>query len=296
MKKALLLACVSLIVNFQFSVFNSAFAQGQKADSIVFASAHWHCDTTHGIRYLHYHFQNRQLFNSCQYFTVVEIPRGSSHRLRFVSDTVRATLSDFADRYQALAAINGSYFDMRTGIPVCYLRIDGKQVGINTPGRGNSPCRKYYQNAVIRLLHSGKPRFLIPDSLRMAESLLPDSNLMTAGPMLIRHGESCQQHVEKSFVGKRHNRSAIGLKPDGTVVLFVADGRMKGEADGLTLVELTLVLKWLGCCDAVNLDGGGSSTLYVRDYGHNGVINHPSDNGRFDPLGQRPIANAIIVL
>ena len=266
------------------------------ADSLAFAKGPWQCDTVGGIRYLRSIFNHRQLFNSNQCLSVIEIPRGARHRLRFVADSSRATVSEFALRHNALAAVNGSYFDMKTGAPICYLRIDGRQMGINTPGRNDTVNRKYYQFATVRLLPSGKPRFLVPDSLRMAEALLPDSNIMTAGPMLLRRGVSVAQHVEKRFVAGRHNRTAIGLKPDGTVVLLVADGRMKNDAEGLTLIELTLIMRWLGCCDAVNLDGGGSSTMYVKGHGQDGIVNHPSDNGRFDSQGQRPVANAILVL
>ncbi|MCR5821837.1 MAG: phosphodiester glycosidase family protein, partial [Bacteroidales bacterium] len=62
----------------------------------------------------------------------------------------------------------------------------------------------------------------------------------------------------------------------------------------LTLPELELVMKWLGCREAINLDGGGSTTMYVREAG--GVVNYPSDNRRYDHEGQRPVANAIIIL
>ena len=272
-------------------------AHGQGiSDSLAFAKAPWQCDTVHGLRYLHTHFNHRELFHSNQYITIIEIPRGAKHRLCFVSDTARATVSEFATRHNALAAVNGSYFDMRTGIPICYLRIGGRQLGINTPGRNDTLNRKYYQFATVRLLPSGRPRFLVPDSLRMAEALLPDSNLMTAGPMLLHRGATVPQHLEKRFVAARHNRTAIGLKPDGTVILLVADGRFKGVAEGLSLPELTLLMRWLGCCDAVNLDGGGSSTMYLQGHGQDGIVNHPSDNGRFDPQGQRPVANAILVL
>ena len=272
-------------------------ARGQGiSDSLAFAKAPWQCDTVHGLRYFHTHFNHRELFHSNQYITVIEIPRGAKHRLCFVSDTARATVSEFALRHNALAAVNGSYFDMRTGSPICYLRIGGRQLGINTPGRNDTLNRKYYQFATVRLLPSGRPRFLVPDSLRMAEALLPDSNLMTAGPMLLHRGATVPQHVEKRFVAGRHNRTAIGLKPDGTVILLVADGRFKGVAEGLSLPELTLLMRWLGCCDAVNLDGGGSSTMYLQGHGQDGIVNHPSDNGRFDPQGQRPVANAILVL
>lgn len=265
------------------------------ADSIAFVNAPWQRDTIEGMCYMRHHFHQKQLFGTNQYFCVVELPKATNMRLHFVADSHLTTLSDFALRHHAAAAINGSYFNMRTGEPICYLRIDGETRGVNTPGRTDTVNRKYYQYATIRLLRTGKPRFRVPDSLRNAENAMKDSNLMTAGPMLLCKGDCVPQQMEKRFVSGRHNRSAIGLKPDGTVVLLVVDGRAKGESEGLTLPELALVMRWLGCCDAVNLDGGGSSTLYVRGQGTEGIVNHPSDNGRFDPYGQRPIANAILI-
>lgn len=125
---------------------------------------------------------------------------------------------------------------------------------------------------------------------------MPDSNVMTSGPMLLCRGAIVPQRLDRRFVYARHNRTAIGLKPDGTIMLVVADGRSRKHADGLSLPELTYVMRWLGCCDAANLDGGGSSTMYIRNHGTGGIVNHPSDNGRFDPMGQRRVANAILLM
>ena len=266
------------------------------ADSIAFVNADWHPDTADGFLFLHHHFMHRQVFNSNQCFSVIVIPTGSQSGLHFVADTQMTTVADFALRNNALAAINGSYFDMRTGVPVCYLRIGGKEWGINTPSTRDTVNRKYYQYAAIRLLRSRRPRLLVPDSNRMAERHLPDSNVMTAGPMLIYKGIDVPQRLDRRFVFGRHNRTAMGLKPDGTIVMVVADGRHPREAEGLSLPELTRVMRWLGCCDAINLDGGGSSTMYVKNRGNEGIVNHPSDNGRFDTGGQRRVANAIVVL
>ena len=267
-----------------------------RADSVAFVNAEWQTDTLDGFLYRHYHFQHNQIFNSNQYLCVIEIPKGSPTRLRFVSDTVMTTVADFAQRADALAAINGSFFNMSTGAPVCYLRIDGKELGNNEPARTDSVNRKYYQNAAIRLLTSGRPRFNIPDSNRLSEKKMPDSNVMTSGPMLLCRGAIVPQRLDRRFVYARHNRTAIGLKPDGTIMLVVADGRSRKHADGLSLPELTYVMRWLGCCDAANLDGGGSSTMYIRNHGTGGIVNHPSDNGRFDPMGQRRVANAILLM
>ena len=280
-------------------LLGTASANAQRhlqADSIAFVNAEWHTDTLDGFFYHHHHFQQRQLFNSNQYLCVIEIPKGSKTRLRFVADTVLTTVSNFALRTGALAGINGSYFNMSTGAPVCYLRIGGKELGINEPSHNDSVNRKYYQNAAIRLLPSGRPRFNIPDSNRLSEMKMPDSNVMTSGPMLISRGATVPQRLDRRFVYARHNRTAIGLKPDGTIILVVADGRSRHNADGLSLPELTHVMRWLGCCDAANLDGGGSSTMYTRNGSTNGIVNHPSDNGRFDPMGQRRVANAILLV
>ena len=265
-------------------------------DSIAFTNAMWVNDTLDGFYYRSCHFTSKQIFNSNQYFCIIEIPRGSKNHLVFASDTILTRVSDFAVKSKALAGINGSYFDMRTGVPVCYLRVAGKQLGENTPQTHDTINRKYYQNGTIRLTRSGRPRFIIPDTNRLSECKLPDSNIMTAGPMLIHRGEVVPQRLDRKFVYQRHNRTALGLKRDGTIVLLVADGRAKDQCNGLSIPELTRVMRWLGCTEAVNLDGGGSSTMYIKDRGEEGIVNHPSDNGRFDAQGQRRVANAILVV
>ena len=77
---------------------------------------------------------------------------------------------------------------------------------------------------------------------------------------------------------------------DGTVVFVVVDGRLP-EAAGVSTTELSLIMSWLGCRDALNLDGGGSSTMVFDG----NVVNHPSDNKKFDHQGERVVANAIVV-
>lgn len=286
-----------LIFLLLFSAPNShAQRQHYLADSAAFVNAEWQTDTLNGFIFRRYHFQHHQIFNSNQYICVIEIPKGSTTRLCFASDSMPATVSTFAQRHNALAGINGSYFNMSTGLPVCYLRIGGKELGVNEPARNDSINRKYYQNATIRLLSSGRPRFNIPDSNRKCERNMPDSNVMTAGPMLISRNATVPQRLDRRFVYARHNRTAIGLKPNGNILLVVADGRNKKYANGLSLTELTHIMRWLGCCDAANLDGGGSSTMYIHGIGTSGIVNHPSDNGRFDPLGERRIANAILLV
>jgi len=293
MKKALITFTLLLAA---FATAAQSTHRNYEADSIAFVNAMWETDSMDGFIFRHYHFQQQQIFNSNQYICVIEIPRGSKSHLAFVSDTLLTRVSEFADRSKALAGINGSFFNMSTGVPVCYLRIKGQKLGNNEPDRRDSTHRKYYQNATIRLLPNGRPRFNIPDTNRMSEDKMPDSNVMTTGPMLIYRGEVLPQRMDLRFVYGRHNRTSIGLKQDGTIVLVVADGRHRRQSEGLSLPELTRIMRWLGCRDAANLDGGGSSCMYVKGRGEEGVVNHPSDNGRFDARGQRRVANAIMVV
>ena len=90
----------------------------------------------------------------------------------------------------------------------------------------------------------------------------------------------------------RHPRTAAGVTADGTLVLLVADGRRPGWAVGLTLGELADEMIALGCVDAINFDGGGSSTMVRRDGDDKyKVLNTPSDGSTFVlPLSiERPV-------
>jgi exopolysaccharide biosynthesis protein len=92
------------------------------------------------------------------------------------------------------------------------------------------------------------------------------------------------------FSAQRHPRTAVGMTRDSaTLLLVLVDGRPResGQSVGMTLVELADFLIRIGAWQALNLDGGGSTTLWVRDR----VVNTPSD-----PAGERPVGNALFVL
>lgn len=286
---------VGLLLTFHISPITTLCAQVDYSnDSMRVVNAEWSTDTLEGFYLRRYHFGEGALFCSAQNFCLIEIPPRSHRRLAFAADTMLTEVSVFAERAEAYAAVNGSYFDMQFGNPVCYLRIGGQELGENTPSSTDSVHRKYYQYATISL-HDGRAKLLVPDSSRIWESQQSDSNLMTAGPMLLLGGQPVPQREDLKFVSQRHNRTALGVRADGTTLLLVADGRFKHRAEGLSLPELIMVMRWLGCTDAINLDGGGSTTMYVRSHPDR-VVNHPSDNRRYDHTGQRPVSNAILVL
>ena len=265
----------------------------QNVDSLRFVSARWKVDSLDGMLLKRIHFTNKDCIGSNQFLALLEIPPQSPRRLAFTYEPRRTPTSSHARKHNAVAAINGSFFDMALHNPICYLRIDGSELGVNTPQASDSIHRKYYQYGSLSLI-GGHPVIFVPDSSRLAERTLPDSNIMTAGPLLIHNGTTLPMRTDKTFVTDRHNRTAIGVKPDGTVLLLVVDGRTK-QSEGLSLQDLTRLMRWLGCSEALNLDGGGSTTMYVRNFPHGGLVNHPSDNGRFDFDGERTVSNCIIV-
>src|SRR5690606_35980634 len=115
--------------------------------------------------------------------------------------------------------------------------------------------------------------------------------LLTAGALTVR---TVEEEFEERFGTDRHPRSAVGLTAGGKVVLAAVDGRTAVGA-GMNLSELGTWLSWMGVVDAMNLDGGGSTTLWVAGEGAGGVLNFPSNNNQPDHLGERPVSSALAV-
>lgn len=99
------------------------------------------------------------------------------------------------------------------------------------------------------------------------------------GPVLIQNGQvKISNNEEMKFAGKaihdRHPRTAIGYTKDGHIIIFVSEGRSESAA-GLTLPQMAKILQELGCEEALNLDGGGSSCMIINGK----KVNYPSDKG-----------------
>jgi len=134
----------------------------------------------------------------------------------------------------------------------------------------------------------------VGDAVKLRADLTPqlEGRIVEAiggGPLLLRNGRLSVAWAEESFTAKhalpRHPRTAAGVKPDGRVVLVTVDGRQSSSV-GMTLHGLAYLMADLGCRDAVNLDGGGSTTMWVRGQ----VVNSPSE-GR-----ERAVGNALLVI
>ena len=96
------------------------------------------------------------------------------------------------------------------------------------------------------------------------------------------------------FAAARHPRTAVGIAENGARLLLVTvDGRQQPYSDGMTLRELAMLMLALGARDAINLDGGGSTTMVVKrlDPPSLTVVNKPSD-----PSGERAVGNALAIV
>ena len=274
------------------TLFALALCLHAQRDSLAFVNGNWQTDTLDGMILRQCQFDGKRLFASNQQIFVLEIPDTAHYTLAFAHEPRRTKTSEMARKHEAVAAVNGSFFDMDKHFPICYLRIDSVNIGENTPGK-DTVNRKYYQYGTLCLL-GDSVLILKTDSSRRWEEALPYPDIMTAGPLLIWHDTLQYMRDDRTFVTNRHNRTAVGIREDGTVLLFVADGRFK-QAEGLSLTELQQILRWLGCRDALNLDGGGSTTLFLNIGDYHSVVNCPSDNGRFDHEGERGVSNAVMV-
>ncbi|MCX7597829.1 MAG: phosphodiester glycosidase family protein [Armatimonadetes bacterium] len=110
------------------------------------------------------------------------------------------------------------------------------------------------------------------------------------GPLLVACGQIVLDPAREGFradvAAGRHARTAIGIKPDGRVVIVAAEGGRGGRGPGLTLTELAKLMLHLHCKAAMNLDGGGSTTLVVQGQ----VVNACADGF------PRAVSNALVVV
>ena len=153
----------------------------------------------------------------------------------------------------------------------------------------------------------GKSREWLKQNIRMGtpvkfswslKSIEPDQDqkwrqaysILGGGPQLIKNGRveitNAQEKITPAFVNDGHPRTAIARLSSRKILLITIDGRQTGEGIGMALTTLANLLLELGAVEAMNLDGGGSTTMVI----HNKIVNRPSDQ-----TGERPVSDAILV-
>jgi uncharacterized protein YigE (DUF2233 family) len=200
-------------------------------------------------------------------------------------------LLDWCENNDVQDAVSGGFFLRGEGKPLGEKWIKGKQqetVPFASPW-------SYSRGAVYISPVGGisvAPRYLLPQQ--------PVSDLLQAGPLLVQEGKpvvvdgedaegfsAAAHQFDTDITDGRYPRSAIGVNND-TIFAIACDGRDRNEA-GLTFGEFAEVLAELGISEALNLDGGSSSTLIAGGE----LQNHPRSDDMLFERG-RPIYSAIV--
>ncbi|MCY7353271.1 MAG: phosphodiester glycosidase family protein [Cytophagaceae bacterium] len=276
-----------------------SLAQGQPpADSVAIASALWQIKTVGpGVVWKQFHFAEKQLFNANQNINILET-RLKNRRVRFgfasadaVGDTARKLLktSEIAAKVGALVAVNGTFFDTKRGGSVDFIKIAGRVLDTTRYAPGKALAEHQQAALVVR---RRKVRVARGTSYGWEKTLKAD-NVMVTGPLLLWQGASAIRQTN-AFNDNRHPRTCACVTTDKRLLLITVDGRTS-QAYGMSLGELSFLSKILGCRDAVNFDGGGSTTMWIAGQPDSGVVNMPCDDKVFDHAGERAVSNVFLV-
>jgi len=304
-------------------------------------------------------------------FNVVEINTNINESLSIkpvmASDVLnkRNAIRNMAQKENAIAAINGSYFKPQTGVPLGTMMVNGEILtgpiynrvamgikgnkflmdriefngsistksnilkidNINQPrmlstyiliynrkwGLNSPPAPKY---GAVMAIENGKVINISNGSIPIPENGYvisgPHSNLepffnakniklnlsvgdenwqdvehiISGGPYLVKDNNIFVDTKDEKLnsISGRNPRTAIGYTLDGKFIMVTADGREETSV-GLTLWELAYFMKSIGCYNAMNLDGGGSSIMYFNGM----TVNRPSIKGGI------PLSNALVI-
>jgi len=230
-------------------------------------------------------------------------------------DDGRESVGEFADRLGATVAINGGYFrmDLDPARHVGLLYVDGEMIETAFEALRRGEQRYHTARAALGFTAAGRPD--VAWSVSRNDSLFtvsrppgnrenepaprpdytgalhwPVVDALAAGPALIADGEIDITVDEEVFFGSSipdvHPRTAAGVTRQGDLILMVVDGRQPASR-GVNLAELADLMRSAGCVEALNLDGGGSSTLVVNGR----LVNRPA-GGTY----QREVMSAITVV
>lgn len=285
------------------SIFAIALAFGAAAqnDSLTFVNAKWNVkEIGKGITLKEFHFTgDSRIFDSNQYISIIEVDtKKAKGRFALASNLGYITpTSKFAKDSGAVVAMNGSFYNMKKPYnSVCYFKKHGVEEFVFNEKMAQR------DNGAVAISAKGKLAIYPADASEPGNvapaqtwpSTLDAVSVVSSGPILIVDGKDARLD-ENSFNRNRHPRSAVGTAGK-KVYLVAVDGRNAENAQGVSLWEFTKVMRWIGAGYALNMDGGGSTTLYAEGENGSGIVNHPSDNKKFDREGERHIVNALLFI
>lgn len=219
---------------------------------------------------------------------IVSIDKSEFKNLHFTYPSGKVKTSAQCLEADALVGINGQYFDNAsggTGLARDFLKIDGV---VMTEG-ANNRSSTYVSGAFV---FSDDMADIKKVSLNEGARKLTDPNVMACGPHLIDNGVYRALDKSTGHNTDTHPRTAVAITYDGAVLFVTIDGRFPGKAVGMPTPLMQEFFTILGAKSALNLDGGGSTTMYIKG---RGIVNHACDGSNWNNPQERAV-NSIIYL
>ena len=225
-----------------------------------------------------------------QIFVVTIDPSVASSTLSLAYSDYRKKTSDQAKEHQGNIAINGSFFNMDTGEPACFLKINDTIRGVSRYDLKPNYFLDQLDDAAVVVTPGNSLKIIQKPSCGGWESLDQYPDVMVSGPLLVWDGKPVELDTIP-FNCTRYARTGACTTTTGKMVFFTVDGGAD-QASGMTMHEFALLMESQDCEDGINLDGGGSTTLWTQEQN---VVNHPTDNKAFDHYGERPVSSIILL-
>lgn len=218
----------------------------------------------------------------------------------------RETVFTLAERHQAVAAINGGFWK-QNGDPAGALKIDNHWLGTPIKPRGaigwslinpkvlidkiltNCSLSDAISDSQIEVIPVSDPSYTTPEEWKELEHIVGGTPVLVQNGNLIEDFSS--EKTLQSFLTNKHPRTAVGIKSNGDWVFVVVDGRFYGYFGGMTMNELAQLMLDLGCVEALNLDGGSSTTMVFEGK----VINDPCGTIEEEEKFVEEVSDAILI-
>lgn len=259
----------------QLSVIEMQPDKPMDPDSLALANAPWNWKTASTGVVTGY--ANFRLFDKMASISIAHYPESKlALSIAYHTGSQCMTSSQAGKDAGAAVAINGSFFNTTTLVANTFYASKGTVI-----------CNKALDtrsNGIVGIYSGGhNVDITAAQTAKFTTYTSTYAEVIASGPVLLQSGE-IYSNPHNDFNDTSHPRSLIGKDKNGEIWMIVIDGRFPGQGEGASIEECSKICKFLGLYDAINLDGGGSSSLWTPS---TGVINHPCDNKKWTHDGER---------
>ena len=228
------------------------------------------------------------IFDSKQTISFLKVDKNALGRFKIdfiYNDTIRTKTSDLAKMGHAIGAVNGGFYNMDRGVSSTYFEENDSVIAYPINPDLKWGITDSLMNGAIVIAKDNKIIIQPAKDESFYEESKDESAVLITGPLLLQNSKKVELPNMK-FVTTNHPRTFLCTTKDA-IVFITVDGRSE-DSGGMSLFNAQDFLLNIGCVDAINLDGGGSTTMWVKD---KGVVSLPSDKE-----GERTVYNALIIV